>query len=89
MAMFKALLRMGVAAGAKAAAEPMRREAIASFMLTVYLRVGIVRVASAAEDCSSGASDEAVLRARCSPHRRGKLRGFQKLITDVSTKTPS
>ena len=40
VAMFKALLRMGVAAGAKAAAEPMRREAIASFMLTVYLRVG-------------------------------------------------
>ena len=62
VAMFKALLRMGVAAGAKAAAEPMRREAIASFMLTVYLRVGIVRVAAAAEDCSSGASDEAVER---------------------------
>ena len=40
VAMFKALLRMGVAAGAKAAAEPMRREAIASFMLTIYLRVG-------------------------------------------------
>ena len=34
MAMFKALLRMGVAAGAKAAAEPTRREAIASFMLS-------------------------------------------------------
>ena len=40
VAMFKALLRMGVAAGAKAAAEPTRREAIASFMLTVYLNVG-------------------------------------------------
>jgi len=33
--MLKALLRMGVAAGAKAAAEPMRRVAIASFMLTI------------------------------------------------------
>ena len=33
--MLKALLRMGVAAGAKAAAEPTRRVAIASFMLTI------------------------------------------------------
>jgi len=33
--MLKALLRMGVAAGAKAAAEPTRRVAIASFMLTM------------------------------------------------------
>ena len=32
VAMFKALLRIGVAAGAKAAAEPTRREAIASFI---------------------------------------------------------
>ena len=39
--MFKALLRMGVAAGAKAAVEPTRREAIASFMLRVYLGLGI------------------------------------------------
>ncbi len=38
VAMFKALLRMGVAAGAKATAEPTRREAIASFMLTCVLR---------------------------------------------------
>jgi len=37
VAMFKALLRMGVAAGAKAAAEPTRREAIASFILTIFL----------------------------------------------------
>lgn len=40
MAMFKALLRIGVAAGAKAAAEPTRREAIASFMLTIFCWCG-------------------------------------------------
>ena len=43
MDMLKALLRMGVAAGAKAAAEPMRREAIASFMLTVFFQCRNVR----------------------------------------------
>jgi hypothetical protein len=41
VAMFKALLRMGVAAGAKATAEPTRREAIASFMLTIFFSVGM------------------------------------------------
>jgi len=38
VAMFNALLRIGVAAGAKATAEPTRREAIASFMLSKAVR---------------------------------------------------
>lgn len=36
VAMFKALLRTTLAVGAKATAEPTRREAIASFILTIF-----------------------------------------------------